>query len=153
LFQRQGEGEPRSAGYWLLWNGCAPNNRAGVAAANGGRAAGWLILDDLLADPGVLLGDLPVATCKQGVRLLQGQDLDGTPRPDDAAYTLAAHLLTAQANLAAGAAYCPAVDEAVRAGQLLLVSLNFDGAGAFLGPEADDEERELALFLIEQLGA
>ena len=29
----RGAGEPRTAGYWALWNTCAPDNRAGVAAA------------------------------------------------------------------------------------------------------------------------
>jgi hypothetical protein len=61
-----GGGEPRSAGHWLLWNSCAPGNRAATAAANGGRAAGWIILDDLLVDPGVLVGGYAVETCEQG---------------------------------------------------------------------------------------
>jgi hypothetical protein len=39
-FQSDGGGEPRSAGYWLLWNGCVEGNKADVAAANGGRSAG-----------------------------------------------------------------------------------------------------------------
>lgn len=40
----------------MVWNSCAEGNKADVAAANGGRAAGWIILDDLLADPGIQLG-------------------------------------------------------------------------------------------------
>ncbi|MDF1597979.1 MAG: hypothetical protein P1T08_18035 [Acidimicrobiia bacterium] len=44
-------GEPRSAAYWALWNTCAPDNRSELAAANGGREAGWVLVDDLLADP------------------------------------------------------------------------------------------------------
>ena len=65
-----GGGEPRTAGYWLVWNACAEENKADVAVANGGREAGWILLDDLLADPGILLGDLAVEACEQGLRLL-----------------------------------------------------------------------------------
>ncbi|MHB1317167.1 MAG: hypothetical protein ACYCYF_00960, partial [Anaerolineae bacterium] len=67
LFVSDGGGEPRSAGYWMLWNNCAPENRAKMARANGGRAAGWILMEDLLADPGILLGELPVETCAQGL--------------------------------------------------------------------------------------
>ena len=152
FFASQGGGEPRTAGYWLLWNSCAEGNKAGVAAANGGRDAGWIILDDLLADPGILLGDLPVETCEQGIRLLQVQDLGGEDRSGDVAFELASRLLAAQLNLAAGAEYCPAVDQAVQAGQLLLLSLGFDGSGQPLGLDQASEDREIALFLVEQLG-
>jgi hypothetical protein len=146
FFESDGGGEPRSAGYWRVWNACAPDNQAETARANGGRAAGWIILDDVLADPGILVGPLAVETCEQGLALLRGH-------PDDAAYGLAAQLLAAQANLAAGAAYCPASDQAVQAGQLLLLSVAFDGTGDYLGPGGDAEDREVALFLIEQLQA
>jgi hypothetical protein len=134
-----------------VWNACAPDNKAEVARANGGRAAGWFLLDDLLADPGIFLGELTVETCEQGIALLQGQDAAGQEQPDDAAYVLAAQLLAAQANLAVGAEYCPASDTAVQAGQALLLSLGFDGTGTYLGPEGDAEDREVAQFLIEQL--
>jgi hypothetical protein len=152
FFASTGGGEPRTAGYWLIWNACAEDNKADVAAANGGREAGWIILDDLLEDPGIWLGDLAVETCEQGVASLRGQDTSGMEKPDDAAYKLAAGLVVAQLNLAVGAEYCPAVDQAVRAGQLLLVSLSFDGAGDYLGPDQAPEDREVALFLVEQLG-
>lgn len=147
FFAAQGGGEPRGSGYWLLWNGCAPGNRAETAAANGGREAGWIIMDDLLADPGLLLGERAVATCEDGVRLLQG----ASGPADDVASLLAAQLLAAQLNLAVGAEYCPAVEAAVTRAQLLLVGAGFDGAGTGLGPGADAEESELALSLTEQL--
>jgi hypothetical protein len=151
FFASQGGGEPRTAGYWLLWNSCAEGNKAGLAAANGGREAGWIILDDLLADPGILLGESPVQTCQQGIRLLQVLDLDGGDRAGDVAFELAARLLAAQLNLAAGAEYCPAVDQAVQAGQLLILSLGFDGSGQTPGLDQASEDRDLALFLVEQL--
>jgi hypothetical protein len=152
FFASTGGGEPRTAGYWLIWNSCAEDNRADVAAANGGREAGWFIMDDLLDDPGVWLGDLAVDTCEQGLAFLHGQDADGAEKPDDAAYQMASGLVAAQLNLAVGGEYCPAIDQAVRAGQLLLVSLGFDGTGDYLGPDQAPEDRDVALFLVEQLG-
>jgi hypothetical protein len=153
FFASDSSGEPRSAGYWLLWNACAPDNKADVAAANGGREAGWIILDDLLADPGILVGPLAVDTCEQGVSLLRAQDATDQETPDDDAYALAAQLLAAQLNLAAGAESCTAVEETVQAGHILLLSLAFDGTGTYLGPEGAADDREVALFLTDQLRA
>jgi hypothetical protein len=146
-----GGGDPRTAGYWLQWNACAPDSRAETARANGGRAAGWILMDDLLADPGILTGALEVETCQQGVALLQARDLAGTDRSDDPAYTLAAQLTVAQLNLATGAETCAAVEQAIVGAQLLLVSLGFDGTGGYLGPPVGSQDRETALILTDQL--
>lgn len=151
FFASQGGGEPRTAGYWLVWNSCTEDNRADEAAANGGREAGWIILDDLRADPGILLGTLPVETCEQGVHLLKGLDVAGQEKPDDAAYALAGQLLAAQINLAVGAETCAAIEESVQAGQLLLLSLEFDGAGQYLGPTGAAPDRDLARLLARDL--
>lgn len=148
----RGGGEPRSASYWLQWNSCAPDNRSEMAAANGGRAAGWIILDDLLDDPGILLGELQVGTCEEGINLLQNKDVEGFERGGDMAYQLAAQLLAAQLNLAVGAEYCPAGDQAVAAGQLLLIGQGFNGRGGYLGPPAFGQDVETAQILVEQLG-
>jgi hypothetical protein len=153
FFASQGGGEPRTAGYWLVWNSCAEDNKADVAAANGGREAGWIILDDLLQDPGILLGEQAVETCPQGISLLRAEDFQGEDRAGDPVYKLAAQLLTAQLNLAAGTEYCPAVEEAVQAGQLLLLSLQFEGTGDYLGLQESSQNQEVVLFLIEQLSA
>jgi hypothetical protein len=151
LFASRGGGDPRTAGYWLLWNSCAPDNRAETAAANGGRAAGWIILDDLLQDPGILLGEVSVASCQEGLNLLSGRDLSGRSRKGEAAYELAAQLLVAQLNLAAGASSCPAIDQAVQGGQLLLLSAGWDGSGRYLEQEPASRELETALVLTGQL--
>lgn len=152
-FASDGGGEPRSAAYWKLWSSCTESNQAAVATANGGRAAGWIILDDLLADPGMRVGRSAVETCEQGVRVLDRMDAAGNVKGDDAAYGLAVQLLTGQLNLAVGAEFCPAVQDAVQAGQLLLLSAGFDGAGDSLGPASAPDDRELARFLAEQLAA
>ena len=150
-FKSFGAGEPRSAGYWLIWNSCAENNQSETARANGGRTAGWIMMDDLLADPGILVGILKVETCQQGVNLLQIRNLQGIEMKNDVSYILAAQLLSAQLNLATGSKYCSASDQAVSKAQLLLLELNFDGIGSYLGPPRSDNKVENAQKLIEQL--
>ena len=147
----EGGGEPRSAGYWLVWNGCAEGNQSEVAAANGGREAGWIIMDDLLLDPGILVGTDAVESCEQGVVLLARQDPAGDLQGDDVAYRLASAVLAAQLNLAAGAEYCPKVGELVQSAQVVLISVEFDGTGMYLRPGADSEQVALAEGLAEQL--
>jgi hypothetical protein len=131
------QGDPRTAGYWLLWNSCAEENRAGVAAANGGRAAGWILVDDLLADPGIQLGNYPVTTCEEGLALLQGRTAAGE-ETDDPIYGLAAELLTAELNLDVGAETCPIAEEAVLGGHLVLGNVGFDGTGAYTAATSDE---------------
>jgi len=150
-FQSAGGGEPRSASYWLIWNSCALDNQSSVAASNGGREAGWVILDDLLQDPGLTLGDLAIESCQQAVSLLNLLDLDGQDRSTDSAYQLARALLVAQLNLFAGAESCPAVDQAVLAGHLLLSGLAFDAHGDYLGGSPAGKEYETAQVLVDQL--
>jgi hypothetical protein len=108
-------------------------------------------MDDLLTDPGILVGVLQVATCKQGVNLLQIKNLQGTEMKNNAAYNLAAQLLAAQLNLAAGSEYCPASDQTISQAQLLLLELNFDGTGGYLDPPKSNQDVETAGKLIEQL--
>jgi hypothetical protein len=122
-------GDPRTPGYWALWNTCAPDNRADVAEANGGREAGWILMDDLLADPGIQLGDHRVADCEEGLALLEGRTAAGA-EVDDPIYDLAALLLTAELNLNAGAESCPIAEEAVVGAHLILASANFEGVSA-----------------------
>jgi hypothetical protein len=128
-------GDPRTAGYWALWNGCAPDNRA-AAAANGGREAGWILMDDLLADPGIQLGDHPVTSCEGGLALLEATA--AAEEGGDAIDGLAAALLTAELNLNAGAKTCPAAEEAVLGGHLILANAGFDGVG-HTGESPSDE--------------
>lgn len=112
---------------------------------------GWTLMDDLLKDPGILMGKLYVETCDQGVNLLQARNLQGAEMKNDAAYTLAAQLLAAQLNLATGSEYCPASDQAVSEAQVLLLELNFDGTDGYLGPPLASSNIEKANVLAEQL--
>ena len=123
-----GGGDPRPPGYWAVWNTCAPDNRAAEAAANGGRAAGWLLVDDVLADPGIGLGDHLLASCEESVALLQGVGAGAVT--SDPAFELAGQLLSAELNLTAGAETCPVADEAVVGAHIILSTAKFDGVSA-----------------------
>jgi hypothetical protein len=131
-----GGGGPRPPAYWAEWNTCAPDSRADEAAANGGRGAGWILVDDLLADPGVQLGDHLLGTCDEAVALLQGRTAGGG-ETSDPAYQLAAQLLAAELNLIAGAENCPIAEEVVFGAHLILSTSGFDGTRtSLLDPEA-----------------
>lgn len=149
-FKSDGGGEPRTAGYWLLWNSCAPENKAETARLNGGRAAGWILLDDILADPGVKLGGLKIERCAQALELLQERSLSGEDRSGDVAFSLAAQLLTAHFNLEAGAESCLGVVEAVLGAQRLLTELGFDGEQKLLeaGNQATEQRAEAELYIL-----
>lgn len=139
-------GDPRSPGYWKNWNTCTNGNQAETAAKNGGPDEGWFILDDILNDPGIIWNGFQILTCEDGVSILDQRDLRrGRKRANDAAYTLAMHLMSAQLNFAAGAEQCPAAMEATVAAEDLLVSLGFDGTNGYLRPK--DAEFSTALEL------
>ncbi|HEY9503324.1 MAG TPA: hypothetical protein VIR01_16940, partial [Pyrinomonadaceae bacterium] len=122
-------GDPRTIGYWKNWNSCTGGGQAATAAKNGGPAAGFFILEDLLPQ---LIGDFNVVTCLQGIKVLSKQDQAGKSKSADAAYELAAQFLAARLNLAAGAETCPAVQAAVISAQNLLDQINFTGSGDYL---------------------
>jgi hypothetical protein len=144
-------GEPRTPGYWKNWNACTGGNQVQVAANNGGPDEGWYTLDDLLNNPGFLIGDMVLNgvwdddqfkfdspqhnDCIEAVRILDKSDAKtGRKKANDAAYELATALLAAKLNLAAGAETCSAVQTAVNSAQTLLDNINFTGTGDYLGP-------------------
>lgn len=142
------QGQPRARAYWAVWNSCAPNNRAEQAAANGGRAAGWFLLDDLIANPGIQLGEHPVSTCAEGVALLQadktGEELD------DRVTGLAGALFAAELNLNAGAETCTIIEEVVVAAHILLTEIGFDGREverSVISTEIDDAMPQITQLL------
>lgn len=102
-------------------------------------------MDDLLADPGILLGETAIETCPQGLSLLDRQS------GQQAVDVLAAQLFAAQLNLAAGAESCPAVETAVQSSQLLLISLGFDASSSLQAASPEPLDRDLAFFLAQQL--
>ena len=144
-------GEPRTIGFWKNWNTCTGGRQVITAAQNGGPAAGWFILDDLLNNPGYHLGPAfpgglhldgnptnQVLTgfiegdCYSAVNILDKSDVvNNKKKASDPAYNLAAQYLAALLNLSAGAETCPAVVTAVNSASSLLISLNFNGTGDY----------------------
>jgi len=96
---------------------------------------GGIIWDDILADSFLF----PITNTKVAVDILDQRDVsnpdlvaDGLKRSNDAAYTLAMHLLAAQLNYGAGAGQCQAASDAMIAGETLLDKYNFEGLGEYL---------------------
>jgi hypothetical protein len=138
-----GGGSPRSSGYWLTWNTCTEANQSDVAIANGGADEGWYLMDDILSHPGVSVGDHVIESCMEGAAVLAVEDRSGESMWADVAYVLASQLLSAELNVNIGTESCPAIEEAMVAGHVLLSTLGFDGSGN-LPSEYSDENRESA---------
>jgi hypothetical protein len=140
-------GEPRTPGYWKNWNTCTGGNQQYTAAENGGPAAGWFILDDILNDPGINWGDFQILTCEEGVSILDQRNIQtGKKTASDGAYTLAMHLLAYQLNQAAGAHICPNMVDVETEAVEILVGLGFDGtARDYLSSKDAGYQRALAL--------
>jgi hypothetical protein len=149
-YESDGGTLPRTYAYWAEWNSCAPDNRAAEAAANGGREAGWFLVDDFLADPGIQLGDHLLVSCEESLGLLFAADPahpDPVPVP-----ALAGQLLTAELNLATDAETCPIAEEAVLGSHIVLADLGFNGSSATnlnASDEITDAVPELTDLLID----
>lgn len=132
-------GEPRTIGYWKNWSTCSGGQQAEKAAEKGGAAEGFWLIDDVLPMTlGVLAENyLTLETCTDAVAILNKSDL--TPkhkkRASDAAYGMAAQLVAAQANYAAGAEQCSTITDAIAAANQLLSDINFNGLGGYLSPK------------------
>jgi hypothetical protein len=114
-------GDARTIGYWRNWSSCTGGNQDPR-------------LDEVLADAGgILIGDLLVDTCQEAVNILSKSDLNGVKRASDPAFNLAAQLLAAKLNQAAGAGLCPAAITAIADAQTLLADADFDGYRTFGG--------------------
>ncbi|WP_345986325.1 hypothetical protein WCX49_04185 [Sulfurimonas sp. HSL-1656] len=126
-------GEPRTIGYWKNWTTCDGhgNQQEKAEAANllAGQTEVWLV-DYVLP---ITLGGFVVDNCEDAVSILDKRDVSsGKKRAGDAAYGLAAQLMAAKANYAAGATQCSAATDAIDAGDALLLSIGFDGTGGYL---------------------
>ncbi len=131
-----GGADPRTSAYWITWSTCGDGSQADVARQNGGRSAGWILLDDLLADPGLALGDQILATCEEAIAALSpGAGI----APEDPVDALARQALTAELNLSAGAESCEAADKIVRFAQLLLSAIGYDASGPARSPDAREQ--------------
>ena len=147
-------GDPRTPGYWKNWNRVTGGGQAINADRNGGWAAGFWLLEDVL-DPdvggGILWDDIldddgyfpeyvsPINSAAVAVDILDQREIgdpsvpgDGIKHSSDAAYTLAMHLLAAQLNFGAYAESCDEARDAVLAGEMLLDEYDFNATGNYL---------------------
>jgi len=158
-------GAPRTPGYWKNWNRCSGGNQAETADKLNDYlgpidGAGVFLLDDLLPQT---IGDFTVATCEDGVNILDARELDGRNKgkANDAAYTLARALLAARLNQDAGACVPPSFDpaltydgltfdtfeEVLTAADGVLSDVGFSGTGDYLGPK-NKSQKDLASYAL-----
>lgn len=124
---------PRGLGYWKNSGKClkSQGQLTGIADEDQVRTLESQLLGGSAVYP---VGSITGMTCQEAARLLGKMDLGGTIKANDAAYNLAAHLLAAKLNKAAGAVVPPCVANDMATAQNLLVQLGFDGMGDYLGP-------------------
>jgi hypothetical protein len=123
---RPGGGQ-RTIGYWKNWNTCSHDGAFVARAAKTGNH----LADEFLP---ITIGILNVNTCPIAVAILNKSDVvTAAKRASDAAYALAAQLLGAKLNVAAGAGTCPAATTAIAQAQTLLAnaSPSFTGTGEY----------------------
>lgn len=122
------EGDGRTIGFWKNWSACS-----------GGRQD-WVLEETLHAatPPGIQIGlvDLSLASMPTGctqvgewaVNLLAKSTIDTRQKmAGNALFNMAAQLLGAQLNYAAGAYTCPAITAAMANAQAFLIANSFDG--------------------------
>jgi len=142
---------PRSPGYWKNWTLLGKGHQAATAAANGGWANGFWLLEDVLDQAvggGIRWDDILSDSFpsfwlvpEQAVEILQmrvvsvnGRVGDGKVLASDPARQLARNLLAAQLNLGAGACSTSAVLSAVVAAEALLDKYDVDGKSSTAYP-------------------
>ncbi|UCC65335.1 MAG: hypothetical protein JSV36_09955 [Anaerolineae bacterium] len=123
------QGDPRTAGYWALWNVCAPDNRAEPLAGSS-----WTTCSPTLASSS------GTTSCRRA-RKAWPCCRDAPPRArirKTPSTPLAAALLAAELNLNVGAENCPIAEEAVLSGHLVLADARFNGTGDYAAATSDD---------------
>ncbi|MFL5799743.1 MAG: hypothetical protein ACJ77A_17665 [Actinomycetota bacterium] len=123
-------GRALTIGFWKNWASCASSggkqkpvlDQTLLAAANAGKP---ITIGNLVLDPNVLGAS---TACKDAVNLLNKTTIDGTTKKSsDPLFNLAAQLLAADLNVAAGAGVNSNAVNAINQAQALLVKYNFNG--------------------------
>jgi len=120
-------GGQRTIGYWKNWSSCK--------ASNGKQAP---VLDRTLQLGDITLGDLVLhdsnpnpdvaSDCVAAVNILNKTTINGlTKKASDPLFNMAAQLLGAYLNVAAGAGTCPAATSAMSQAQALLAKYHWNG--------------------------
>jgi hypothetical protein len=106
-------GDQRTIGYWKNWNSCHGQSWVDRAQRTGNH-----LLDEFLPQS---LGGYLVDSCAEAVAVL------GSASGKYAENQLAAQLLAAKANVAAGASTCSSVTTAIAYADALLTKVGYDG--------------------------
>jgi hypothetical protein len=122
-------GRALTIGFWKNWASCAKSNgnqkpvldQTLLAAAVAGKP---ITIGTLVLDPGVLGAK---TACQDAVNLLAKKTLGGKNMASDPLFNMAAQLLAADLNVAAGSGVCPSAVSAINSAQALLVNYHFDG--------------------------
>jgi hypothetical protein len=115
-------GAGRTIGYWKNWNDCT----------NGGQSDSLTAAIDATPSDSITIGKLVISLsdpkyCQKARNILDKRTLAGKKAASDPGFNLAAQLLAAQLNVAAGAGTCPAANMAIQDAQSLLYSSGWDG--------------------------
>jgi hypothetical protein len=124
---------PRTPGYWKNWNSCTGGNQVRVAAQNGGSANGYWLLDDVLGQGSITIGNLTLTAndCVRAVRVLDKSDVvTNRKRSTEPLFNLATHLFAATLNFGANATSCSGATSAATAAQTLLAKYGWNGTGS-----------------------
>jgi hypothetical protein len=137
-------------GYWKNWSSCTGGGQKPVLdqtllkMANGGNPE---TLGNLVINP-LTLG--ASTACKDAFNILNKTTIDGkTKKSSDPLFNMAAQLLAADLNVAAGAGSCPASATAINNAHALLVKYSFTGLG--YTPKLTTADATLANNLATQL--
>jgi hypothetical protein len=123
-------GGAMSVGFWKNWASCAKSSTSKtpvldqtlLAAANSGFA---ITVGKVVLDPSVVGR---ATACSYAVNLLNKSTIaGGTRKASDPLFNLAAHLVAADLNVAAGAGTCAAATAPITQAQALLLKYAFDG--------------------------
>lgn len=125
------EGQARTIGFWKNWASCKQSggkqapvlDRTMALAEPTGIQVNSFYLHGSVANPDV------APDCSKAVSLLNKSTFGGTKKASDPLFNMAAQLVAAELNYAAGAGTCAKVTEAIAAANALLTKYQFTGNG------------------------
>jgi hypothetical protein len=135
-------GDARTIGYWKNWNSCSKSNGKQTDQLGAALAA---------AGGSFTLGDLVVDTCEEAVAILNKSTVGANSKKmaSDPAYNMAAQLMAALLNKAAGAEVCQDAQDAIDDALALLDAINFTGTGSYKNAAGIDGANAIAATLDE----
>jgi plastocyanin len=124
-------GRALTIGFWKNWASCSSSHgkqkpvldQTLLAAANAGHP---ITIGTLVLDPRTLGA---TTACQDAVSLLNKTPIGGKKAASDPLFNMAAQLLAADLNVAAGAGTCASAINAINLAQALLLKYSFNGSG------------------------